>query len=228
MSVSELEQFFGLDFKDKELLQRALTHSSYANENNCPSNERLEYIGDAVLDLLMGKYLFEKHPEFREGDLTKKRAKNVCESALVEYAKECNLKKYLLLGKGEEKSGGRNRVALQADAFEALIGAVYMDKGLDETYKIFNTVIVPIVEADRQDNFVDYKSYLQELVQSDKRSLEYKIVSEKGPSHAKIFQTRVYMDDILMGEGIGKSKKEAEQNAAEMALKKLAIRSMKF
>ena len=147
---------------------------------------------------------------------------------MVEYAKACDLKKYLRLGNGEEKSGGRNRVALQADAFEALIGAVYIDKGLQETYKIFDNVVKVIVEDDSEDNFVDYKSYLQELVQSDKRSLEYKIIGERGPSHAKVFQTRVYMDEILMGEGIGKSKKEAEQNAAEMALKKLAIRSMKF
>jgi len=226
--MKRLETYFELDFKDKDLLKTALTHSSYANENNCPSNERLEYVGDAVLDLLMGEYLYITYPLNNEGDLTKKRAKNVCESALVEYAKECNLKKYLRLGKGEEKSGGRDRTALQADAFEALIGAVYMDKGLLETRKIFDKVVVPIVEDDREDNFVDYKSYLQELVQSDKRTLEYKIVSESGPSHSKVFQTRVYMDEILMGEGTGKSKKEAEQNAAEMALKKLAIKSMKF
>lgn len=224
----ELEQKLNLDFKNKDLLKTALTHSSYANENNCESNERLEYVGDAVLDLLMGEYLFTKYPEFREGDLTKKRAKNVCESALVEYAKELDLKKYLLLGKGEEKSGGRDRIALQADAFEALIGAVYMDKGLQESRKIFEQVVIPISEKETEDDFVDYKSYLQELVQSDKRSLVYRIVRESGPSHDKTFQTRVYMDDILMGEGKGKSKKEAEQNAAEMALKKLAIRSIKF
>ncbi len=226
--MNQLEEFFGLSFRNKTLLTTALTHSSYANENHCPSNERLEFIGDAVLDVLMGQYLYEKFPDYQEGNLTKIRAKNVCESALVEYAKACDLKKYLLLGNGEEKSGGRNRVALQADAFEALIGAVYMDKGLDETRKIFNKVIIPIVEDESEDNFVDFKSYLQELVQSDKRSLEYKIISEKGPSHQKTFQTRVYMDDILMGEGTGKSKKDAEQNAAEMALKKLAVRSMKF
>lgn len=226
--MKQLEEFFNLDFNDKGLLKKALTHSSYANENNCESNERLEYVGDAVLDLLMGEYLFIKHPEYREGDLTKKRAKNVCESALVEYAKECDLKKYLLLGKGEEKSGGRDRIALQADAFEALIGAVYIDKGLKETRKIFEKVVIPVSERETEDNFVDYKSYLQELVQSDKRSLVYRIVKESGPSHDKTFVTRVYMDDILMGEGQGKSKKEAEQNAAEMALKKLAIRSMKF
>jgi ribonuclease-3 len=226
--MTKLETFFDLEFTDKQLLKTALTHSSYANEHNCESNERLEFIGDAVLDLMMGKYLYEKFPRFNEGNLTKTRAKNVCESALVEYAKACHLKDYLLLGKGEEKSGGRNRTALQADAFEALIGAVYMDKGLFECYKIFDKVVVPLVEEEREDNFVDYKSYLQELVQSDKRTLEYKIVDEQGPSHNKTFVTRVYMDDILMGEGTGKTKKEAEQNAAEMALKKLAIRSMKF
>ena len=226
--MTELEKYFNLDFEDKALLKVALTHSSYANENNCESNERLEFIGDAVLDLLMGKYLYIHHKDYDEGDLTKKRAKNVCESALVEYAKECNLKKYLLLGKGEEKSGGRNRVALQADAFEALIGAVYIDKGLIETYKVFDKVVIPVSLEEREEDFVDYKSYLQELVQSDKRTLEYKIIAEEGPSHDKKFTTRVYMDEILMGEGIGKSKKIAEQNSAEMALKKLAMRSMKF
>jgi ribonuclease-3 len=226
--VENLEQFFDLDFKDKKVLKTALTHSSYANENNCESNERLEFMGDAVLDVLMGKYLFVKFPKFNEGNLTKMRAKNVCESALVEYAKACELKTYLLLGKGEEKSGGRNRTALQADAFEALIGAVYMDKGFKECYKIFDKVVIPLVEQEGEDNFVDYKSYLQELVQSDKRTLEYRILNELGPSHNKTFVTRVYMDQILMGEGKGRTKKEAEQNAAEMALKKLAIRSMKF
>ncbi|QMS85588.1 ribonuclease III [Candidatus Xianfuyuplasma coldseepsis] len=226
--MKQLQQFFDLSFNNPALLETALTHSSYANENNCESNERLEFIGDAVLDVMMGKYLYEKYPDYNEGNLTKLRAKNVCESALVEYAKACQLNEYLRLGKGEEKSGGRQRTALQADAFEALIGAVYMDKGLTECYKIFNHVVIPLVEEDRSDDFVDYKSYLQELVQSDKRTLEYRIVNEYGPSHDKTFVTRVYMDQILMGEGEGKTKKEAEQKAAEMALKKLAIRSIKF
>lgn len=223
-----LENFFNLSFDNPKLLTTALTHSSYANENNCESNERLEFIGDAVLDVLMGRYLYDKYPQYDEGNLTKLRAKNVCESALVEYAKECDLNQYLLLGNGEEKSGGRHRVALQADAFEALIGAVYMDKGFEECYKIFDKVVIPLVEEERDDDFVDYKSYLQELVQSDKRTLEYRIVNELGPSHNKTFVTRVYMDQILMGEGTGKTKKDSEQNAAEMALKKLAIRSIKF
>ncbi|MGS0972509.1 MAG: ribonuclease III [Candidatus Izemoplasmataceae bacterium] len=228
LKMSKLEAFFGLDFEDKKLLETALTHSSYANEHQTESNERLEFIGDAVLDLLMGDYLYKRNPKFHEGDLTKTRAKNVCESALVEYAKACNLKEYLLLGKGEEKNGGRDRVAIQADAFEAFIGAIYLDKGLEETLKVFNLVVVPLVEEERDEDFVDYKSYLQELVQSDKRQLEYRLISEEGPSHNKTFTMRVYMDDILMGEGIGKSKKEAEQHAAERALKKLAIRSIKF
>lgn len=226
--MRKLEEFFGLSFDNTDLLETALTHSSYANEHNTESNERLEYMGDAVLDLLMGEYLYKKFPKRQEGALTKMRAKNVCESALVEYAKRCNLKDYLLLGKGEEMSGGRNRSALQADAFEALIGAIYLDKGLEEVRKVFDKVVVPTVESDKVDNFVDYKSYLQELVQSDKRTLEYKVVDEQGPSHDKTFVTRVYMDDILMGEGAGKTKKESEQHAAETALKKLAIRSMKF
>ena len=226
--TKELEKYFDLDFNDKQLLITALTHSSYANENKTESNERLEFIGDAVLDLLMGKHLYIKHKDFNEGDLTKTRAKNVCESALVDYAKECNLKDYLFLGHGEEKSGGRERIALQADAFEALIGAVYLDKGLAEATKIFDKIVVPLSSIDKVDDFVDYKSHLQELVQSDKRSLEYKVVMESGPSHNKTFITRVYMDGIVMGEGQGKSKKEAEQNAAEAALKKLAMKHLKF
>jgi ribonuclease-3 len=177
---------------------------------------------------MMAEYLYQKHPTQNEGFLTKTRAKNVCESALVEYAKACDLNRYLRLGKGEEKSGGRDRTALQADAFEALIGAVYMDKGYRECFKIFEKVVVPLVEEERDEDFVDYKSYLQELVQSDKRTLEYRLIDEFGPSHDKTFVTRVYMDQILMGEGRGKTKKEAEQHAAEMALKKLAIRSIKF
>ncbi|PAT01154.1 ribonuclease III [Candidatus Izimaplasma bacterium ZiA1] len=226
--TKELEKYFDLDFNDKQLLITALTHSSYANENKTESNERLEFIGDAVLDLLMGKHLYLKFKDFNEGDLTKTRAKNVCESALVEYAKECNLKDYLFLGHGEEKSGGRERIALQADAFEALIGAVYLDKGLAEATKIFDKIVVPLSSIDKVDDFVDYKSHLQELVQSDKRTLEYKVVMESGPSHNKTFITRVYMDGIVMGEGQGKSKKEAEQNAAEAALKKLAMKHLKF
>ncbi|MCF7926830.1 MAG: ribonuclease III [Candidatus Izimaplasma sp.] len=226
--MTELEKYFDLDFNDKELLKTALTHSSYANEHHCESNERLEFIGDAVLDLLMSAYLYKTFPKYQEGKLTKDRAKYVCENALVNYAKEFNLKQHLRLGKGEEKTGGRDREALHADAFEAFIGAIYLDKGLDEVRKVFDKVVRPSLEEKSSDNFTDFKSYLQELVQSDKRTLDYKIVDESGPSHDKTFVSRVYMDGILMGEGKGKTKKDSEQQAAETALKKLADRSMKL
>jgi len=226
--VKELENFFGLNFKNKQLLETALTHSSYANENHKESNERLEFVGDAVLDLIIGKYLYEENKHYNEGDLTKKRAKYVCEAALVEYAKACNLGASLLLGHGEEKTGGRNRNALLADAFEALVGAIFLDKGLKEVYKVTDKVVIPLVKEDKEENFIDFKSHLQELVQSDHRQLEYKVHDESGPSHNKTFTIRVYMDEILMGEGKGHSKKEAEQNAAEIALKKLAKKSIKF
>lgn len=226
--MSSLEAFFGLSFKNPDLLETALTHSSYANEHQTLSNERLEFVGDAVLDLIVGTYLYEQFPTADEGEMTKKRAKYVCEAALVEYAKACDLGRFMLLGHGEEKSGGRTRHALLADAFEAFVGAVFLDQGLKEVYKVTNKVVIPFIKADKITNFVDYKSHLQELVQSDHRQLSYRVVDEFGPSHDKTFVIRVYMDDILMGEGEGHSKKEAEQHAAEIALKKLARKSIKF
>jgi len=220
--IKELERFFNLQFKDYTLLERALTHSSYANENNTKSNERLEFVGDAVLDLAVANFLFDNLSE-AEGVLTKKRAQEVCEQSLYEYARSFNLGDYLLLGKGEEMSGGREKPALLADAFEALLGAVYIDKGFKETYKILNKVVFPVIKRNLNSEDKDYKSKLQELVQSDKRTLEYVIISETGPAHDKEFRARVYMDkDIIMGEGVGKSKKEAEQNAAFATLEKLA------
>ncbi len=218
----ELEKYFGLNFKNKKLLERSMTHSSYANENNTLSNERLEFIGDAVLDLVVGKFLYENISE-AEGVLTKKRAQEVCESALFEYAKSFDLGKYLLLGKGEEMSGGREKPAILADAFESFLGAIFIDKGIEETYKVLQKIVFPVIKMNinKEDN--DYKSKLQELVQSDKRTLKYVIISEKGPAHDREFVSRVYMDDtIIMGEGKGKSKKEAEQNAAQATLEKLA------
>jgi len=226
--VKGLQEFFDLSFDNPQLLETALTHSSYANEHQKESNERLEFVGDAVLDVIMAKYLYEEDKHYNEGDLTKRRAKYVCEAALVEYAKACDLGRYMLLGHGEEKSGGRNRAALLADAFEAFVGAIFLDKGLEEVYKVAERVVFPLIGDDDEKSFIDFKSHLQELVQSDKRQLVYKVVDESGPSHNKTFTIRVYMDDILMGEGTGRSKKEAEQHAAEIALKKLARKSMKF
>lgn len=220
--IKELEDFFDLDFINKQLLERSMTHSSYANENNTLSNERLEFIGDAVLDLVVGKFLYENISE-AEGVLTKKRAQEVCEPALYEYAKNFNLGQYLLLGKGEEMSGGREKPAILGDAFESLLGAIFIDRGIDETYKVFNKIVFPVIRKNinKEDN--DYKSKLQELVQSDKRTLKYVIISETGPAHDREFVARVYMDDvIMMGQGKGKSKKEAEQKAALSTLEKLA------
>lgn len=221
-NIKELEMMFDLRFNNYQLLIRALTHSSYANENNCLSNERLEFLGDAVLDLLVGKFLYDHIPE-SEGILTKKRAQEVCEEALYKYAKSFHLGDYLLLGKGEELSNGRDKPAVLADAFEAFLGAIYVDKGLLEVNKVLEKIVFPIIikNLHKEDN--DYKSKLQELLQSDKRSLRYEIISESGPAHDKEFVSRVYMDDnIVMGEGSGKSKKEAEQSAAFAALEKLA------
>lgn len=220
--IKELEQKFQLNFNDFGLLERAMMHSSYANEQNKKSNERLEFVGDAVLDLAVAKFLFE-HLEESEGVLTKKRAQEVCEASLYEYAKSINLGDYLLLGKGEEMSGGREKPALLADAFEAFLGAIFIDKGFQETYKVLEKVVFPVMKKNLKEEDKDYKSKLQELVQSDKRTLQYIIVSETGPAHDKEFTARVYMDEnIIMGEGTGKSKKEAEQNAALATLNKLA------
>jgi len=221
-SIKKLEAFFHLKFNNFSLLVRAMTHSSYANENGTISNERLEFVGDAVLDLAVAKYLFN-HLSEAEGVLTKKRAQEVCEESLYKYAKSIHLGDYLLLGKGEELSGGREKPAILADAFEALLGSVFMDKGFKETYKILDKVVFPVIQKNlfKEDN--DYKSKLQELVQSDKRTLKYVIISETGPAHDKEFVSRVYMDEtIIMGEGSGKSKKEAEQAAAKATLEKLA------
>jgi ribonuclease III len=221
-NIKELEKQFDLSFNHYNLLERAMTHSSFANENNCLSNERLEFIGDAVLDLVVGKYLYDIIPE-SEGVLTKKRAQEVCELALYNYAKSIDLGSYLLLGKGEESSGGREKPALLADAFEAFLGAIYIDSGLEEVYKVVGKVVFPYIKRNLHKEDSDFKSKLQELLQSDKRTLKYEIISESGPAHDKEFVARVYMDDVIvMGDGLGKTKKEAEQNAAFAALQKLA------
>ncbi len=203
----------------KSLYEKAFTHTSYANENGTTSYERLEYLGDAVLELIMSEYLY-KNTEYEEGNMTKLRSHYVCENALYEYSIRLGLNEYLLLGKGEEETGGRNRKAIVADIFEAFTGAMYLDQGLEFVKKFIYTNVIPLIENNEINFFSDYKSILQEYVQTDKRSLEYVVVNEEGPAHNKTFEVVVKIDDIIYGHGVAHSKKEAEQEAAKDALKK--------
>lgn len=217
---SELEKKLGVDFKDKSVLIEALTHSSYGNEHNCPFNERLEFLGDAVLELSMSKYLISKY-QMAEGDMTKRRAQAVREEALDIYAAHLALPSYLYLGRGEELTGGRTRKAVIADAFEAVLGAVFKEFGFDKAYEVFSKIVIPYI--DEVVSIKDFKTILQEEVQSDKRSLSYRIIKEEGPAHDKVFTAEVLMDgNLIMGCGVGKTKKDAEQEAARQALLKKA------
>lgn len=218
-SYKELLKSLNIEFQNESLIKTALTHSSYANENGGECNERLEFLGDAVLELCMSKYLINKY-SISEGDMTKKRAQSVREEALVIYANHLHLADYLYLGNGEEQSGGRERPAIIADAFEAVLGAIFIQFGFDKTYEIFSSIVVNYI--DEVLYIKDYKSTFQELVQADKRSLRYEIVSKKGPSHNSVFEAVVMMEDIIMGRGVGRTKKEAEQQAAKMALEKVS------
>ena len=215
----EVYERFNIVPNHKSLYVQAFTHTSYANEHGLKSYERLEYLGDAVLELVMSEYLF-KNTEYEEGKMTKLRSHYVCESALFEYSQRLNLNDYILLGHGEEQSGGRNRKAIVADIFEAFIGAMFLDQGLEFVKKFIYENIIPLIEKKEVDFFSDYKSILQELVQTDRRSLEYMVVSEDGPAHDKTFTVEVRIDNIVYGKGTAHSKKEAEQEAAKDALKK--------
>lgn len=215
--MSSIESFVN-SFKNKQILEEAFTHSSYANEHATRNNERLEYLGDAVLELCMSDYLFNNY-KINEGEMTKKRAQSVCEDALVVYAEKIGLPAYLKLGHGEELSGGRSRHAIIADAFEAFLGAVYLDQGFERAKEFFYEAVIPNITY--VEDIIDYKSTLQEHVQADKRSLAYYIVNEEGPAHNKTFESVCDMEGIILGRGYGKTKKEAEQNAAKEALNKL-------
>ena len=218
----EILDKLGIQTINEKLYLKALTHTSYANEENVESYERLEYLGDAVLELIISEYLY-KNTEKEEGEMTKLRSHYVCENALYEYSIRLGLNEALLLGHGEEESGGRMRKTIVADIFEAFLGALYLDKGLEEVKKFIYTHVIPLIESKAVDFFSDYKSILQELVQTDKRSLEYLVVNEEGPSHNKTFTVNVKVDGILYGTGTAHSKKEAEQEAAKDALKKAQI-----
>lgn len=210
---------FNINTNHKSLYEEAFTHTSYANEQKTDSYERLEYLGDAVLELIMSEYLY-KNTEYEEGQMTKLRAHYVCENALYTYSMHLGLNEFVMLGHGEEASGGRTRKTIIADIFEAFIGAMFLDQGLDFVKKFIYTHIIPLIEKKEVDFFSDYKSILQEYVQTDRRSLEYEVIHEEGPSHNKLFTVVVKIDGIVYGKGVAHSKKEAEQEAAHDALKK--------
>ncbi|MFD2670145.1 ribonuclease III [Marinicrinis sediminis] len=224
-NLQELQQRLGVQFEEKRLLQQAFTHSSYVNEHRMEKyedNERLEYLGDAVLELAMSEYLYHRHHTFSEGELTKLRASIVCEPSLVHFADQLQFGEYVRLGKGEEMTGGRTRPALLADVFEAFIGALYLDQGLPAVKTFLKQYVFPQLADDGKPQVQDYKTQLQEKVQQQGLgSLSYRITDERGPAHDREFVAEVHMNDQLLGTGSGRSKKEAEQRAAAEALKAL-------
>lgn len=221
----------GIHFENEKLLKQAFTHSSYVNEHRrkpYEDNERLEFLGDAVLELTVSQFLFKKYPMMSEGELTKLRAAIVCEPSLVTFANELNFGSLILLGKGEEMTGGRERPALLADVFEAFIGALYLDKGLDIVIGYLERIVFPKINEGAFSHVMDYKSQLQELIQRDGIGvIEYRVLLEKGPAHNKEFVSRVSLNGEEIGIGSGKSKKEAEQRAAQMALDVLKNKTTK-
>ena len=213
---------FGIVPNDIELYKSAFAHSSYCNEKGIKDNyERLEFLGDAVLDLVISEYLF-KTLNVKEGEMTKLRASYVCENALYEYALKLKFNEYIKVGKGEESSGGKFRKAILADTFEAFVGAIYLDQGLEKVKEFIRATVIPVIEDSDKVFFSDYKSLLQELVQTDQKSVEYELVNQTGPAHNKTFTVVVKVDGIVFGKGSAKTKKEAEQEAAHDALKKKA------
>lgn len=211
----------GISVNDTNLYLTAFTHTSYANEHKAENNERLEFLGDAILDFLVGEYLYRTYPDMPEGDMSKIRSKYVCANANAEYAVSLKLNKNLRLGKGEKEHGGDEKHAVLADLFEAFLGAMYLDSGLDSVRKILNLVIFSKIEYIDKGYFVDYKSKLQEDIQAESRKgLVYQVDNEIGPSHNKTFTVSVFHDGVRLGTGIGKTKKEAEQEAAKQALAK--------
>lgn len=221
----EFQARIGIQFQNEKLLKQAFTHSSYVNEHRrkpYEDNERLEFLGDAVLELTVSHFLFKKYPMMTEGELTKLRAAVVCEPSLVNFANTLNFGEVVLLGKGEEMTGGRTRPALLADVFEAFIGALYLDKGIETVTSFLEKIVFPKIDAGAFSHVMDFKSQLQELVQRDAGGvLEYKILTETGPAHNREFESRVSLNGEELGTGKGRSKKEAEQHAAQKALEKL-------
>ena len=222
--INELENAIGYQFRNITLLQNALSHSSYANErwhDSLKSNERLEFLGDSVLGMLVADYLYRNFPDRPEGELTRMRADMVCEKTLATVANRLNLGKHLLLGKGEEQGGGRKRDSILADAVESVIAACYLDGGMDAAVQFIQKFILVNVPVTKLHN-ADYKTALQELVQQKKNQvLSYHLVGESGPDHDKEFCVELTLNDEVVGKGTGSSKKRAEQAAARAAMEKL-------
>lgn len=220
----EILKKLNIKYNNISLYEQALTHTSYANEHNLESYERLEFLGDAILELIISEYLY-KTTHSAEGIMTKMRSHYVCENALYEYSVKLGINDYIRLGRGQEEQDGKHSKAIVADVFESFLAAMYLDCGIEEVKKFIYKYIIPIIESNSLDFFHDYKSKLQEYVQTDKKSLEYIITNEEGPSHDKTFEVEVRIDGIVYGKGSAKSKKEAEQNAAKDALSKTNRRS---
>ena len=218
-----LEQF-DLVFADETLLETAFTHTSYANEHRLlkiSHNERLEFLGDAVLQLIISEYLYTKYPKRPEGDLSKLRSMIVREESLAGFARDCQFDHFIKLGRGEEKSGGRNRDTILGDLFEAFLGALLLDKGVEAVKSFLYQVMIPKVEAGDFERVTDYKTKLQELLQiNGDVEITYQVVSETGPAHAKNFEVAVLINGRKSGQGQGRSKKLAEQEAAKNAFEK--------
>lgn len=209
----------GIEIKNKELLETALTHSSYSNEHNCDNYERLEYLGDAILESVTSEYLY-LNTDYSEGEMTKIRANYVCEKALATYSKKMGIDRYIRLGHGQINNLNDTIIA---DVFEAVAATVYLDQGYEVVKKYLQDIIVPFIKEGWDFN-TDYKTKLQEAVQTNKKSLEYVLIREYGEAHDKTFEMAVKIDNIIYGKGIGKSKKEAEQNAALDALNKSVVK----
>ena len=221
--MQTIEEKIGYTFQNKELLKKALTHTSYAYENNIDSNEKLEFLGDSILEFVSSKYLYENYPELKEGEMTKVRATVVCEKSLHKVAKMHDFSDFLYLGKSERKMGGQERPAILADSVEAVIAAIYLDGGIEQAEKfIIQSLKEDIEIATKHVGDKDYKTVLQEKLQEHGDvKIEYEIIKEEGPDHNKSFEVQVSCDGKKLAKGKGRSKKEAQMNAAQKALEKL-------
>jgi len=224
MDINQFQKQIGYFFKSPELLTRAFTHTSYANEHNTNSYERLEFLGDAIVDFLVGEYLFNNFPEMDEGMMSRIRASLVCEKALSELAMEIGIDKYMRLGNGARQSGDSNRPSILSDMFEAHIAAMYLDAGLDNTRQYLYSIYGErINEATKSDQVIDYKTKLQEKLQADGPcNIIYEVISADGPVHHCLFEMQVTANGKVLGKGSAYSKKEAQQRAAQDALNKIS------